>query len=355
MKNKVMVAMSGGVDSSVAAFLLKSKGYDVVGVTMCLGVKADSLKRPTCCGAQAIADAKNVCLRLEIPHYVMDFSKELEQKVISRFIAEYFAGRTPNPCVDCNRYLKFEILLKKAISLGFNFLATGHYAKIERRKRRYFLKRPADRVKDQTYFLYPIRKDLLRFILFPLADLTKAQVRNVARKENLPVAEKPQSQDICFIPDKNYKKFMSARKINLKPGRIVGLNGNILGTHKGIGFCTIGQRKGFGISSKGPLYVLSIDVQKNQIVLGEKKDLKAKGLIAGDINLLVQKLPQEVFAKIRYAHKEAKCEINLKQNRITAIFKQEQEAITPGQSVVFYDHNTVLGGGIIEEVVGGYN
>lgn len=350
---RVMAAMSGGVDSSVAAFLLKQQGYEVAGVTMCLGVKQAGSRKPSCCGAQAIDDARRVCDKLQIPHYVMDFSRDLQDKVIKRFISEYCAGRTPNPCVDCNRYLKFGALLAKALALGFDFLATGHYAKIEHRKNRYMLKRPKDTEKDQTYFLYFINRKVLKSILFPLAGYTKQQVRGIARKACLPVFAKPQSQDICFISGGRYKEFLNSRVKHTRPGPIVDIEGDVLGEHKGIAFYTIGQREGLGIAKGKPLYVLSIDKDKNQIVVGEKTELRAKGLVAKEVNLLVDKLPHKVYAKIRYAHPLARCKVWHTNGRMKVRFEQAQQAITPGQSVVLYDKDTILAGGVISEVLRG--
>lgn len=350
MRRKVLVAMSGGVDSSVAAFLLKNGGYDVTGVTMCLGVKADD-EKVRCCGPQAVEDAKRVCHRLGISHYVMDFSKDLNEKVISKFVSEYLNGRTPNPCVDCNRFLKFEILLKKALGMEFELLATGHYAKIEEDNSRFILKKARDRIKDQSYFLYPIRKEMLKFILFPLAELTKEKVREIAKGNDLPIANKPQSQDICFITNGDYRKFILQKMGAIRPGDIIDVDGNIRGMHKGISHYTVGQRKGMGISNRYPLYVLSKDMEKNQLKIGPKKSLQAAGLIASDLNLLVDSLPQEAFAKIRYAHREAKCEIFCQDKRFKVLFKEKQEAVTPGQSIVFYDNDIVLGGGTIKEVI----
>ncbi len=342
--------MSGGVDSSVAASLLKNSSYEVTGITMCFGIKSND-EKVRCCGPQAVEDAKRVCYRLGIPHYTMDFSKYLEERVISKFVSEYLKGRTPNPCVDCNRFLKFEILLKKALSMGFDFLATGHYAKIEENNGKFILKRATDRVKDQSYFLYPIRKEMLKFILFPLAELTKEKVREIAKGKDLPVANKPQSQDICFVTSGNYREFILQRMGDIRPGDVIDVDGNIRGMHKGICHYTVGQRKGMGISNKYPLYVLSKDVEKNQLNIGPKKNLQASGLIADDLNLLVDNLPREGFAKIRYAHREAKCEIFCQGKRLKVIFKEKQEAITPGQSVVFYDSDIVLGGGVIREAL----
>jgi tRNA (5-methylaminomethyl-2-thiouridylate)-methyltransferase len=352
MGKKVMVAMSGGVDSSVTAMLLTDEGYNVSGVTMCLGIAAEE-DSARCCGADAIDDAKRVCDRLKIPHYVFDYAAQLEDKVIAKFISEYKKGRTPNPCVECNRYLKFGSLLEKAKVLGFDFLATGHYAAIERNEDGYCLKRPKDRKKDQTYFLYPIPHEGLGNLLFPLATLTKDEVRKIAKKTSLPVAEKQESQDICFVTQKNYQEFLLERVQKLNPGPIVDMQGKILGKHRGIIFHTIGQRGGLGISHATPLYVVSIDPDENRIVVGEKKDLMAKGLVAGDMNMLVQSWPQQVYAKIRYRKKEALCDVTAANGRLKVIFAEEQEAITPGQSVVFYANDRVLGGGTIEEVLHG--
>ncbi|MCM8831387.1 MAG: tRNA 2-thiouridine(34) synthase MnmA [Candidatus Omnitrophica bacterium] len=349
MKKKVLVAMSGGVDSSVAAYLLKSSGYQVGGVTMCLGVKISDNKT-RCCGPEAIEDAKRVCEKLDIPHYILDFSKELQKYVISKFILEYQNGKTPNPCVECNRFLKFGILLEKASALGFDFLATGHYATIEKDNGKFFLKKAIDKLKDQSYFLYPIEKEKLKIILFPLAKLTKEEVRQIAYKLNLPVANKPQSQDICFIQG-DYRDFLAKKISKISYGDIVDKKGNILGQHKGLFFYTIGQRERLGISFSQPLYVIAIDAKLNKIIVGKKDELFACGLIAKDINILVDKLPKKAFAKIRYQHKEAPCFLYPQENKIKVIFKEKQEAITPGQSVVFYNDKIVLGGGIIEEVI----
>ncbi len=347
---KVLVAMSGGVDSSVCALLLKKAGFDITGVTMCFGLSEDG-GRPRCCGAQAIEDARKVCRKLEVKHYVLDFSEDLKDKVIDNFVLQYTKGKTPNPCIECNRHLKFKILLGKARAMGFDFLATGHYAKIAKNGQGFVLKRPKDKAKDQTYFLYPIEKDKLRFIKFPLEGLTKEKVREIAKKADLPVADKPQSQDACFIPDKDYRAFVLNRAEKASCGDIVDLSGNKLGTHKGIFSYTVGQRKGLNVAYKCPLYVISIDVAKNKIVIGEKKDLKAKSFMAGSVNMLIDKAPKTAFAKIRYREKETLCDIIPAGGKLRVIFKKPQEAITPGQSVVFYKNNTVLGGAIIEEVL----
>jgi tRNA-specific 2-thiouridylase len=350
IKKKVFVAMSGGVDSSVAALLLKENGYAVTGVTMCLGIREDG-ERTRCCGIDAIDDAKHVCNQLQIPHFVFDFAQEMEEYVINKFIAEYQRGKTPNPCVDCNRYLKFGILLDKTRGIGFDYLATGHYARIEKRGESWHLLRPKDKIKDQTYFLYPIKTGDLSYILFPLGSLNKEEVRSLAKKAGLHVAHKAESQDICFVTQGDYRQFFMEKNLSSIEGNIVDTMGNILGRHRGIIFYTIGQRSGLGISSKTPLYVVEIDARKNQVIVGEKKALQAKGLIAGDINLLTDELPIEIEAKIRYRKKPARCKISREGKNLKVIFKETQESITPGQAVVFYTGDEVLGGGVIEKVI----
>ena len=334
----------------MAAYLLKKDGFDVSGVTMCLGVKWADAKKPTCCGAQAVEDAKKVALKLKIPHYVLDFSGHLESRVIDKFMTEHLAGRTPNPCVDCNRHLKFDILLRKALALGFDFLATGHYARIEKSAKGIFLKKAKDLKKDQSYFLYPIRPGRLKNIIFPLGGLTKVKVRAIAKKAGIPVFDKPESQDICFIPDKDFGGFFRRKDAEVASGPIVTLEGDLVGKHKGACFYTIGQRGGLGVGYRHPLYVLSKDMQRNELVVGGKEKLLAKGLVAEDINVFVRDLPKNASAKIRYNQKEARCKVTLiKGNKLKAVFDEAQEAVTPGQSVVFYDGDIVLGGGVIEE------
>lgn len=341
--------MSGGVDSSVAAYLLKEKGFEVVGVTMCLGINPDQSKRAHCCGPKEIEDAKVVCRKIAIPHYVFDFSKALKEKVINNFVEEYSNGRTPNPCVICNRELKFNGLLKKAKALGFDLLATGHYARLGRYKGKPAIKRPKDRIKDQTYFLYSVNKKCLDSIIFPLEGYTKAKVREIARRAGLSVADKPQSQDICFIPDKDYKNFLFLRGIKSQAGDVVDEEGKILGRHKGLVNYTIGQRAGLGIGSLGLLYVKALDTNKNRLVVAGKDRIKAKGLIAEKFNLLVDRLPEKAWIKIRYGHIPVKSWVSLKNGCLEVIFSQPQEAVTPGQSAVLYDKEILLGGGIIKQ------
>ncbi|PKN70057.1 MAG: tRNA 2-thiouridine(34) synthase MnmA [Deltaproteobacteria bacterium HGW-Deltaproteobacteria-12] len=348
-KKKVLAAMSGGVDSSAAACLLKEAGYDVTGVTMCLGIREDG-DRTRCCGLDAIDDAKRVCDQLQIPHFVFDFAGEMEERVIGKFTSEYRRGRTPNPCIDCNRFLKFGSLLGKARGMGFDYLATGHYARIEKQGEDWRLLRPKDRIKDQTYFLYPIAAADLASILFPLGGLNKEEVRALTKKAGLHVAQKAESQDICFVTQGSYGQFFQERNVPFVAGDIVDKTGQILGRHKGIIYYTIGQRGGLGISARTPLYVVEIDAVKNKIVVGEKNDLYSAGLIAGDINLLTAELPDKVEAKIRYRKKPARCTVAREGGRLRVLFEEKQESITPGQAVVLYCGDEVLGGGVIEEV-----
>jgi len=265
---RVLVAMSGGVDSSVAAFLLQQQGYDVAGVTMRLTETGRENEGVRCFSAEAIRDARQVCEKLRIPHYVFDYGEELEKKVIAPFIVAYRQGRTPNPCINCNRYLKFGSLHERARALGFDLLATGHYAAITEGTDGHRLAKPRDRRKDQTYFLYHVPREVLSSVLFPLAPFTKEEVRAIALKKGLPVTEKGESQDVCFVTQKNYRDFLSERIGEVRPGPIVDMSGKILGEHKGIVFYTIGQRGGLGISAKAPLYVVAIDVVGNRLIVG---------------------------------------------------------------------------------------
>ncbi len=351
MKDKVVIAISGGVDSSVAALLLKEQGHEVVGITMCLGVAAEEGGHTKCCGPREIEDARRVCQLLEIPHYVMDFSGDLEEHIVRPFIDEYAQGRTPNPCVACNRFIKFGTLLDKVAALGFDFIATGHYAKIEGTGGRSILARSRESRKDQTYFLHAVRRETLGRIRFPLAELMKEEVRQIARKHRLPVSDKQESQDICFIPDEGYGAFLRSRSIEVKPGEFVDKKGNILGRHRGYALYTMGQRARLGGWSGDPLYVLGIDADKNRVVVGGKADLLAPGLMADQVNLLVDDLPSKCIAKIRYAHRGAACRVALDGDLLRVVFDEPQEAITPGQYVVLYDGGIVLGGGVIREVL----
>ena len=358
---KVVVAMSGGVDSSVAAAILKEEGYQVIGVTMQIWPSdelADEGDRfGGCCGLGAIEDAKRVAYKLGIPHYVMNFRDIFAQKVIANFCREYSLGRTPNPCIRCNQYIKFDALLERAKGLGADFVATGHYARIEKDKAsgRYLLKKGIDRRKDQSYVLYPLTQEQLGHTLLPIGNFTKVRVREIARELELPVAAKPESQEICFVPDNDYHRFLKEYiPLAEKPGPILNKQGNILGEHQGIIFYTIGQRKGLGISAREPLYVVAIDRERNAIIVGTKKEVYGSELIASELNWIAMeepKRPMRVKAKIRYLHQEAEAMVTPSgENRVQVRFEEPQMAITPGQAVVFYDGNIVVGGGTIEQV-----
>jgi tRNA-uridine 2-sulfurtransferase len=351
IKTKVVIAMSGGVDSSVAAALLKKQGYDVVGVTMQLWAKSktDACEKEnikSCCSVSAVEDARRVADQLNIPYYVLNFREIFKRSVIDNFMKEYNLGRTPNPCIKCNEIVKFKALLQKAKELGAEYLATGHYARVGKIKGRYFLKKGKDPGKDQTYFLYPLTQDALAHTLFPLGGLKKAEVRRIAVKLGLSTAQKPESQEICFV-EGSYKGLFSP-----KEGQIVDKKGKILGKHHGYQLYTIGQRRGLGISSPEPLYVTKIDPKDNKITVGNKGDVYGDDLIAGHVNLItMDKLtkPMKVKAMIRYNSPVFDVNIlPLSQGKIKVTFNKPQFAISPGQSVVFYKGDTVIGGGIIE-------
>jgi tRNA-specific 2-thiouridylase len=350
-RKKVLVAMSGGVDSSVAAYLLKNDGYETVGMTMCFGIESGSLSGQRCCGVQAINDARQVCSVLGIPHYVSDYSKPLKEKVIDRFIKSYLNGKTPNPCMDCNRYLKFEMLMDYAMHLGFDYFATGHYAKILKTGSGYALAKAKDIKKDQSYFLYVIKRGNLPRIKLPLGDYEKADIRKIAQDAGLPVAQKQESQDICFLDD-NYRDFIkTAKSARMLPGTIIDKKGNILGEHQGVANYTIGQRKGLGISFTEPLFVTDINAAKNLVIIGIKDDLRAKGLVLKDINLLVDEIPDKAKVKIRYQSAEIPCSIKMLKSTVRVIFYEPHESVSPGQSAVFYEGDIVLGGGIISKKI----
>ncbi len=358
-KNKtVFVAMSGGVDSSVAAALLKKQGYRVVGITMCFNISLAPGKKPSCCGVDAIEDAKRVAQTLDIPHYVLNFGKELNEKVIDPFVNEYLSGRTPNPCVRCNQYVKFGTLLKKAKALGADYLATGHYVKISRGllNKRFKLKKGAQESKDQSYFLYQIRKEDLPFLLFPLGGLVKSKVRKIAKQYNLKNAQKKESQDICFVPDSGYQKFIEDRvgKESVSIGSIKDKDGNVLGEHKGVAFYTIGQREGLGIAVGKPVYVYKINKKENTIYVGDKDSLLSKEFSLKDVNFVSCDIPKkeiEVKVKIRYNHPEVKARLVYQEpGKAKISLRRVQRSVTPGQSAVFYRNNIVLGGGVINKV-----
>jgi tRNA-uridine 2-sulfurtransferase len=355
MNKRVVVAMSGGVDSSVAAALLKKQGYEVIGLTMCFNLAEKDDKKPSCCGLTGIEDARRVAQKLGIRHYVINLNKDFYREVIHNFCQEYLSGRTPNPCVRCNQFIKFGILFRKAVNLGAQFLATGHYARIARSKHSYLLKKAKDYKKDQSYFLYRLNQEQLKQIIFPLGNYIKSQVRGIAYDFKLNVAEKQDSQEICFLPDGKYGDLIKARSLNcVKPGQLVDKNGDILGRHQGIPFYTIGQRQGLGIAKGYPLYVTEINPRNNRITVGSRQDACKNEFLVKDVNFLTKpfKKKVEINVKIRYNHEESLAIASPVKGKLKIRFKQSQFAITPGQSAVFYQEDTVLGGGIIEKVLG---
>ena len=352
--SRALIAMSGGVDSSVAAYLMKQRGFDCIGVTMKLfsNEEIGCSRAKTCCSLEDVEDARSVAYRLGIPYYVFNFTEDFGRQVIDRFVAAYENGATPNPCIDCNRYLKFERLYRRAAELGCGRVATGHYARIEKQGDRYLLKKASDESKDQSYVLYAMTQEQLAHTAFPCGALSKTQTRQIAEEQGFLNAEKPDSQDICFVPDGDYAAFIRRYTGKSYPdGPFVTTQGTIVGRHRGIIHYTVGQRKGLGVSSDRPLYVQSIDAAKNTVVLGENRELFGTELNAVNFNWIAFETPPDILrakAKIRYRHREqwATVEVTGK-NTVHLVFDAPQRAVTRGQAVVLYDGDTVLGGGEI--------
>lgn len=355
-KKRVVVGMSGGVDSSVAAWLLKEQGYDVIGVTMQIWQdEEEKLQEENggCCGLTAVDDARRVAASLDIPYYVMNFKREFKENVIDYFVDEYIGGRTPNPCIACNRFVKWESLLKRSMDIGADYIATGHYARVEQLPNgRYAVRTSATGRKDQTYALYNLTQEQLKRTLMPVGGYTKEEIREMAAKMNLPVAHKPDSQDICFVPDGDYASFIEKTADQTFPqGNFVLTDGTIVGRHNGIIHYTVGQRKGLRVAMGYPVFVLAIRPETNEVVLGKAEESLSRYVRADRINFMsVEDLkePKKVWAKIRYNHKGAWCTVERTgEDEILCTFDEPLRAAAPGQAVVLYDGEYVLGGGTI--------
>ena len=356
IKKRIVVAMSGGVDSTTVAALLKEEGHEVIGITMQLLDYKDA--EGGCCSIDHVIDARRVAQELDIPHYVVNFMDSFKEIVLKDYVEKYESGKTPIPCVLCNQYVKFDLLLKRALELGADYLATGHYAKIENGDGSYSLSKADDENKDQTYFLYTLKQKELSKLMFPLGSLRKDEVRDMARKLNLKLAEKPDSTGVCFVPSDNYRDYLiSQDAFTEKEGDIVNAEGEVLGKHRGIYSFTVGQRRGLGIATGKPMYVLGLEPKENRVIVGEEDKIYSNKLIAENISWVTETpvtndMPIEVKAKVRYRHKEDDALITMKSETEAEIeFKNPQRAITPGQAVVLYNDNKVLGGGWINRVL----
>ena len=354
MLEKILCAMSGGVDSSVAAFLLAQEGYDVVGGMMKLYNGDEELEGSlkSCCTAESAGDAASVCAELDIPFYVFNLTQQFDECVIKPFTQFYQSGKTPNPCLNCNKYLKFQYLFDKALSLGCGKIATGHYARIERQGERYFLKRALDRTKDQSYALYMLTQNQLAHTLFPLGNYSKEQIREIAKENKIITYDKQESQDICFVPNGKYAEFLEANGLNPVAGNFIDENGKVLGSHSGTHNFTIGQRKGLGVSAEHPLFVKRIDSTNGAVTLCQGEKLYTKRLSCKEINFTATNAlttPLKATAAVRYRGKEEQCVVHqTSEDTMVVEFENPIRAITPGQACVIYDGDVVVGGGVIE-------
>jgi tRNA-specific 2-thiouridylase len=358
-KDKVLLGMSGGVDSSVSALLLREAGYDVVGISMKLfDYSSLGIRSPMggCCGIDLIDDARMVCAKLKIPHYVLDFSEPFRKRVINNFTEEYSEGRTPNPCIACNTFIKWGELFDYAEKLNCRYLATGHYARISHDSGNYRLMRAKFKDKDQSYALWGIPGELLSRTILPLGENSKDDVRKIAAENGFRNADRPESQEICFIPDNDYagalRRWSAIESEAFQPGPVYNTAGEKLGEHKGFANYTIGQRRGLGISSKDPLYVLKINKDDNSLIVGENHELLTREFTVSSVNLLTESgdIPEKMTVKIRYRHTDSAASVDFFGDGMTVTFDEPQRAITPGQSAVFYAGEYVIGGGIIDEV-----
>jgi tRNA-specific 2-thiouridylase len=348
----VFVAMSGGVDSSMAAFLLHERGYQVEGAMMRLWAEEGGPAN-RCCSPQAVEGARSVCQMLGVPFHIFDFESQFKRHVVDYFVAEYGRGRTPNPCLACNRHIKFGLLLREALASGADYLGTGHYARVRRVNGQYQLLKGVDASKDQSYVLYMLRQHQLTHLLLPIGAYAKGEVRAMARERGLPVADREESQEVCFTMG-DYRPFLrKQRDVVFEPGPILDVEAEVIGQHKGLPAYTIGQREGLGIAAPHPLYVLNIDTDRNALVVGPRRYLDQQELTARDVNFVSGKPPQEpveITAKIRYRAREVKASLVFAdEDEVRMRFAEPQPAITPGQAVVFYQDEMVIGGGIIEE------
>ena len=354
-KGRVIVAMSGGVDSSVAALLMKRQGYDVIGVTMRLWtVQRDDLPRLSkrCCSVEDVEDARRVCQVIGVPHYVQNFEREFQAHVVDYFVREYDRGRTPHPCLACNDKIKFDFLLRRAIFLDADYIATGHYARVARQDGELKLLKGSDAAKDQSYVLFTLTQGELARLMLPVGEYSKEEIRLIAADAGLPVADKPDSQEICFIPDDDYRSFVGDR-VRPKPGEMVDSQGRLLGSHPGIQFFTVGQRRGLGLKGNtgGPMYVIEIRAEDNRIVLGPEEELYRSSFWASNVSFVSGSPPEtaiEVSAKVRYKASQRPAVVVPHGGYAEVRFVEPQRAVTPGQAVVFYDGDEVVGGGIIE-------